>query len=97
MKLPSALVAAAICCLASHGTYAADVELSGNAFYRERIALPQDAALLVEFIDLAKPKALLGCAATVAPAGKIPIAFDLVVNASKLSKAEVYAGSTSPA
>ena len=59
MKLPLALVAAAICCLASHGAYAADVKLSGSAFYRERIALPQDATLLVELIDLAKPEAAL--------------------------------------
>ena len=90
MKLPPALVAAAICCLASHSAYAADVKLSGSAFYRERIALPQDAALLVELIDLAKPEAALG-AATVAPAGQVPIAFGLVVDSSKLSNGEAYA------
>lgn len=59
MKLPSALVAAAIFCLAPHAARAADVKLSGSAFYRERIALPDDAKLLVEFVDLAKPEAAL--------------------------------------
>jgi putative lipoprotein len=90
VKLLSALVAAAMCCLASHGAYATDVKLSGSAFYRERIVLPSDATLLVEFIDLAKPKTALG-ATTVAPAGQVPIAFGLVVDSSKLSNGEAYA------
>lgn len=90
MKLLSALVAAAMCCLASHGAYATDVKLSGSAFYRERIALPSDAILLVEFIDLAKPKTTLA-ATTVAPAGQVPIAFGLVLDSSKLSNGEAYA------
>jgi putative lipoprotein len=90
LKLPSALVAAAICCLASLSAYAADVKLSGSAFYRERIALPQDAALQVELIDLAKPEIALG-ATTVAPAGQVPIAFGMVIDSSKLSKGVAYA------
>jgi putative lipoprotein len=90
MKLPPALVAAAICCLVSHGAYAEDVDLSGSAFYRERIALPPDATLLVELIVLSKPNAALG-AATVAPTGQVPIAFGLVVDSGKFSKGEAYA------
>lgn len=89
MKL-CALFVAAICGLTPSIAYSADVTLSGSAFYRERIALPQDAALRVEFVDLAKPEALLGTA-TVAPAGQVPIAFDLVVDQSKLSTGRTYA------
>lgn len=81
---------AAICGLASSVTYAADVTLSGSAFYRERTALPQDAALQVELIDMAKPEAVLG-ATTVAPAGQVPITFGLVIDSSKLSTGQAYA------
>lgn len=88
--MKSSIFVAAICGLASSVTYAADVTLSGSAFYRERIALPQDAALQVELIDLAKPEAVLGTA-TVAPAGQVPIAFALVVDSSKLSTGQACA------
>lgn len=88
MKLP--VLVAAICFLASPIAHAADMKLSGSAFYRERIALPEDATLLVELIDLAMPKAALS-AATVAPAGQVPIAFGLVVDSSKFSKGKAYA------
>ncbi len=90
MKLPTAVVAAVICCLAFQNAEAADVKLSGSAFYRERIALPDDAALLVELIDPARPEAALG-ASTVAPAGQVPIAFELVLDSSKISNGAAYA------
>ena len=89
MKL-SAFLVAAICGLASPATYAADVTFSGSAFYRERIALPQDASLQVELMDMANPEVVLG-AVTVAPAGQVPIAFALVVDSSKLSAGQAYA------
>lgn len=90
MKSSTLFFVAAICGLASSATYAADLTLSGSAFYRERIALPQDAALQVELIDLAKPEAVLG-ATTVAPAGQVPIAFGLIIDSSKLSTGQAYA------
>lgn len=89
MKLSQAIVLV-ICLLASPAVHAADIRLSGSAFYRERIALPPDAALHVEFIDLAEPKAVLG-SVTVAPSGQVPIAFDVIVGANKLSKGKAYA------
>lgn len=89
MKL-SPVVIAVICLLVSPVAHAADIKLHGSAFYRERIALPPDAALHVELIDLAEPKAVLG-SATVAPSGQVPIAFDLTVNTDKLSKGAAYA------
>lgn len=89
MKLSAFLVVAAICGLTSV-TYAADVTLSGSAFYRERIALPQDAVLQVELIDPAKPEAVLGIA-TVAPSGQVPIAFGLVVDSGNISTGQAYA------
>lgn len=89
MKL-SVFFVAAVCALTSSVTYAADVRLSGSAFYRERIALPQDASLQVELVDLAKPEAVLGTA-TVAPAGQVPIAFGLVIDSSKLPTGQAYA------
>ena len=50
----------------------------------------ENASLLVELIDLAKPEAALG-AAVVAPAGQVPIAFDLVVDSSKIPDGKAYA------
>lgn len=88
MKL-LASVAVAMICLASHSGHAADVKLSGSAFYRERIALPPDAALLVELMDLAKPDIALG-ATMVVPAGLVPIAFGLVVDSGNFSKEKSY-------
>ena len=89
MKL-SAFFVATLCGLAASAAYADDVTFSGSAFYRERIALPPDAALRVELMDMAKPDAVLGTA-TVAPAGQVPIAFSLVVDLSKLSNGQGYA------
>lgn len=77
MKL--SVIIAAICLLASPVAYAADITLSGSAFYRERIVLPPDAALRVGLIDLAKPEAVLN-SATVVPSGQVPIAFALIVD-----------------
>ncbi|UVK47513.1 YbaY family lipoprotein [Mesorhizobium sp. AR07] len=67
----SPAIITAICLLAAPVAYAADIKLSVSAFYRERIALPPDAALHVELIDMAEPEAVLGTA-TVAPSGQVP-------------------------
>lgn len=86
----SIFLVAAICGLASSLAYAADMTVSGSVFYRERIALPGNASLRVELVDLAKPEAVLGTA-TVAPAGQVPIPFGLVVDSAKLSTGQAYA------
>ena len=51
---------ASVSCLATWATHAAEVTLSGSAFYRERMALPDHAALVVELIDLSRPETVLG-------------------------------------
>lgn len=81
---------ASISCLASWATHAADVTLSGSAFYRERIALPDHAALVVELIDLSRPETVLG-ETRVEPSGQVPIAFGLVVDAGKFAAGQAYA------
>ena len=80
---------ASISCLASWATHAADVTLSGSAFYRERIALPDHAALVVELIDLSRPETVLD-ETRVEPSGQVPIAFGLVVDAGKFAAGQTY-------
>ena len=85
-----ALVVGAICSLTPSAAHAADVTLSGSAFYRERMALPDDAALIVELVDPAKPETLIG-KARVEPSGQVPIAFSLVVDSGKFAAGQAYA------
>ena len=80
---------AATCVLTLSVAHAADVRLSGSAFYRERMALPGHAALVVELIDLAQPEAPL-CQTKVEPSGQVPITFVLVVDAGKLAPGQTY-------
>ena len=59
--------------------HAADVTLSGSAFYRERMALPDNASLVVELVDLAQPEQVLA-QTRLAPSGQVPIAFSLLAD-----------------
>lgn len=68
---------------------AAEITISGDAFYRERIALPDNATLVVQMIDAAKagdPEGVLGEVA-VHPTGQVPIAFALTVASDKMAAA----------
>jgi len=67
--------------LAAQESIAADLSVAGTATYRERIALPDNAALTVRLLDVTNT----GGAPTsvgetvVSPAGQVPIAFEFVV------------------
>jgi putative lipoprotein len=69
---------------------AADVTISGSAFYRERMALPDDATLIVQLVDTTQvPAGVIG-EASVHPAGQVPIAFSLAVDAARLTPGKDY-------
>lgn len=85
-----AVLVAAMCGVTSSSAHAADVAFSGSAVYRERMALPATAALVVELIDLARPAVVLG-ETKVEPSGQVPIAFSLAVDSSKLAAGGAYA------
>ncbi|NGO52155.1 META domain-containing protein [Allomesorhizobium camelthorni] len=64
---------------------AADVTISGSVFYRERMALPDDATLTVQLVDTTQaPVGVVG-EASVHPAGQVPIAFSLSIDAARLA------------
>ncbi|HVP68352.1 MAG TPA: YbaY family lipoprotein [Anaeromyxobacteraceae bacterium] len=65
--------------------------LSGTVTYRERIALPEDAALEVTLEDLSReaPAGVLG-KATVEPAGPVPIRFAISYDPGRVDPARSY-------
>ena len=66
-------------------THAADVTISGSVFYRERMALPDDATLTVQLVDTTQAPAGVVGEALVHPAGQVPIAFSLSVDTARLA------------
>lgn len=65
--------------------HAADVTVSGSVFYRERMALPADATLFVQLVDTTQMPAGVVGETSVHPAGQVPIAFSLTVDAARLT------------
>lgn len=67
--------------------------ISGEVFYRERIALPPNAALTVQLTDisLADAPAAIIAEQTVDPAGQVPIKFELRFNPSVIQPRMSYA------
>jgi putative lipoprotein len=64
---------------------AADITISGSVFYRDRLALPDNATLIVQLVDTTqKPEGVVG-ETSVHPAGQVPIAFSLSVDAARLA------------
>ncbi len=62
---------------------AAEVTISGSVFYRERMALPGNATLLVQLVDTSQTPAGVIGEMSVHPAGQVPIAFSLTVDAAR--------------
>ncbi|MER2536371.1 MAG: YbaY family lipoprotein, partial [Rhizobiaceae bacterium] len=58
---------------------AEEKKVSGEASYRERIALPPNAVLTVQLADVSLADAPAGIVAvqTISPAGQVPISFEL--------------------
>jgi putative lipoprotein len=61
------------------GAAAEEISLTGEVFYRERMALPPSAVLTVRLVDvsLADAPADVIAEQTIGPAGQVPIKFDL--------------------
>jgi putative lipoprotein len=74
----------------STATQAADITIGGSVFYRERMALPDDATLLVQLVDTTQtPPDVIG-EASVHPTGQVPIAFSLAVDAARLTPEKAH-------
>jgi putative lipoprotein len=80
-------IAAGILPLAAH---AADVTISGSVFYRERMALPDNATLVVQLVDTTQTPAGVVGETSVHPAGQVPIAFSLILDAASLAPEKAH-------
>ena len=72
--------------------FAAELRISGEAFYPERIALPPGAQLTVELADVSLADTPVSVIAkqTVAPSGEAPIPFSLAFDPAMLRKNAIY-------
>ena len=86
-------LAAAVVLAAFAATGLAQALVTGTAAYRERIALPPDAVLEVTLEDVSPadaPAVVLG-RARVAPAGQVPIRFEIAYDPAKIDDSHSYA------
>lgn len=60
-------------------TLAAPLTLTGDVFYRERMALPPGATLHVGLVTLPQGRPVVGAGASVPARGQVPIAFNLTI------------------
>lgn len=74
-------------------TSAAETTVAGEVVYRERIALPPDAVLVVELADvsLADAPATVIAKRRIAPAGQVPIKFEIGFDRKAIQKGRTYA------
>ncbi|MBN9549808.1 MAG: YbaY family lipoprotein [Alphaproteobacteria bacterium] len=74
-------------------TSAAERTVAGEVIYRERIALPPDAVLMVELADvsLADAPATVIAKRRIAPAGQVPIKFEIGFDPKAIRKDRTYA------
>lgn len=72
---------------------AAEVMLKGDVFYRERIALPENAALSVQLADvsLADAPAVVIGEQEISPAGQVPVKFEIKFDDSAIRPNMTYA------
>ena len=90
MPVPKLIrVLAALFLLMTMPASATTVTLSGTVTYRERMALPPDAWLRVNLVDLATASPVLGATANIPASGQVPIAFVLNLH-SALDPARSY-------
>jgi putative lipoprotein len=71
---------------ASFGASAAETRVSGTVTYRERIALPENAELTVQLVELIED-AVAGkviAEQVVSPAGQIPVPFEIIYDPAEL-------------
>jgi len=69
------------------------VTVAGEVYYRQRIALPPTAELYVAVEDVSRMDipAVTMAESRIAPAGQVPIAFELRVDASRIDPRYTYA------
>jgi len=69
------------------------VTVAGEVYYRQRIALPPAAELYVAVEDVSRMDvaAVVMAATRVSPAGQVPIAFELQIDASRADPRHTYA------
>jgi putative lipoprotein len=74
-------------------TNAGEKTIAGEVTYRERIALPTDAVLVVELADvsLADAPAIVIAKSRIAPTGQVPIKFDIGFDPKAILKGRTYA------
>ena len=73
-------------------TSAAERTVAGEVVYRERIALPPDALLVVELADVSLVDAPIVIAKRrVAPAGNVPIKFEIGFDPKAIQQGRTYA------
>lgn len=61
------------------GASGQDLTLTGDVFYRERIALPRDASLYVGLVALPGGQSVVGAGAPIPVGGQVPLQFSLAV------------------
>ncbi|MGX5800429.1 YbaY family lipoprotein [Bradyrhizobium sp. Arg314] len=73
-------------------TKAGEKTIAGEVTYRERIALPPDAVLVVEIADvsLADAPAAVIAKRRIAPTGQVPIKFDIGFDPKAIQKGRTY-------
>ena len=69
------------------------VTVSGEVYYRQRIALPSTAELYVAVEDVSRMDvpAVVMAESRIAPAGQVPISFELKIDASRIDPRYTYA------
>ncbi|RWB75245.1 MAG: hypothetical protein EOQ50_13100 [Mesorhizobium sp.] len=74
-------------------TKAGEQAIAGEVTYRERIALPSDAVLVVELADvsLADAPAIVIAKRRIAPTGQVPIKFEIDFDPKAIQKGRTYA------
>lgn len=74
-------------------TNAGEKRIAGEVTYRERIALPPDAVLMVELADvsLADAPATVIAKRRIAPTGQVPIKFEIGFDPKAIQKGRTYA------
>jgi putative lipoprotein len=72
---------------------AGEKTIAGEVTYRERIALPPDAVLVVELADISLPdaSAIVVAKCRIAPTGQVPIKFEIGFDPKAIQKGRTYA------
>lgn len=73
-------------------TNAGEKTIAGEVTYRERIALPPDAVLMVELADISladRPPAVIA-RRRIAPAGQVPIRFEIGFDPKAIGRGRIY-------